>query len=182
MKKEKKTSTIKKYKSLKGTKACLYLSTYTMPLIPASIMAGVNWDTWLEQCSNKGSLGLGFGSLLVSILITLLGVVKRDKIAQSVISPFFTYAGIMALWGVSLVFLSDIAYNFGVMLLFSCLGLIGSATADQVNKNYVSKEIAFYEELIKENGLGKVENKKREKREQAKRDAEIERLNRQASE
>lgn len=171
MKKKIKSKTISKYRKLKITSYLLKAGTYMCPFIPATIITYVNFDSWFIENNNGLSIGFGFGSLLISILITIIGVMKRDDFLKENISALFSMTVILACWGISFLFLASIANQFGYMLLYSCLGLIGSATCDQINKTKISKDISFYKELISENDLDAKERKRKEKKEKARQEA-----------
>lgn len=171
--KTKKTPTQKKYSSWKTTKYVLKASTYVVPLVPEGIILGINWNEWFTV-SNSWSIGLGFGSLLVTIMVTILGIAKRDDVVKENISPMFYLAGLMAMWAVSLMFLASIAQNFGTMLLYTAAGICGGATCDQINKTVVAEKVKMYKEILVEVGLDKENNKLEELKEQALKEAKKE--------
>lgn len=185
--KNQKSKTLSAYRKWTAAKWSLYAGTYVLPVVPAAIMVGVNWDEWFAQTGNNGwSLGLGFGSLLLALLITIIGIAKKDKLLSEKVSPLYYFAGVLVLWAVALMFLANVLQNFGQMLLYTSFGLIAGATSDQVNKVYVVKESAFYKELVDTNGLNaRWEHKKakrQDKKELAAQEAERERAERQATE
>ena len=131
---------------------------------------------------NPWSLGLGFGMLILTVLVTILGIAKRDEVVKKFISPLFYFAGLLALWGFSLLFLARIASEFGYMLLWICLGLISGASADQVNRSKVQKEVVFYKKLIVDVGLDKKTEKKKLIKKLAKEEADRIKAEREAVE
>lgn len=151
--KKKTPSTLKTYRRWKALKTTLHISTYTLPVIPAGVMVGLNWEEWIAQTGNGWSLGLGFGSLLVALIITIVGVAKKDKILSEKVSPLFYLAGALCIWAISFMFLASIMDEFGKMLLYTSFGLIGSASADQVAKVVIKPQVDFYKKLVEENGL-----------------------------
>lgn len=172
MKKRIQTKTQKKYQALKTTKWCLYAGTYVVPLIPSAVLVGINWDNWFNQ--DKWSIGIGFGMLLITILTTILGIAKKDKFLNAKVSSLYYLAGLMALWGITLLFLASIANQFGSMLLYTACGLVGGSTCDQINKSYVSKKIDFYKSVLKDSGLYKEDIKKQLAYEKALKEAKEE--------
>ncbi|MCK9577608.1 MAG: hypothetical protein M0R51_17010 [Clostridia bacterium] len=174
-----KSQTRSAYNKWRTLKWSLYGGTYTLPLVPAMVMVGVNWDEWVAQSRNAWSIGLGFGMLLLTVFITILGIAKKDEVINKIASPLFYFAGILALWAFSLLFLSRIASEFGYMLLWTCLGLLAGASADQVNRSLVKKELAFYKKLIVDVGLDSKTEKRKLQKQLAKEEAEREKAARQ---
>ena len=180
MKKRIKSKTKSSYNKWNTAKWSLYAGTYVLPLTPAAIITGVNWNEWFNK-ENSWSIGLGFGMMLITVLITIIGVAKRDKIMSEKVSSLYYLAAILACWAIVLMFLASIANQFGYMLLYTCFGLIGGATCDQVRKSKVDGEVQFYKELMIETGLDERENKRRERKEKARKEA-IEEQKRRATE
>lgn len=170
MQKKIKSKTKSTYRKWNTAKWSLYAGTYVLPLTPAAIITAVNWDEWFNK-ENNWSIGLGFGMMLVTVLITIIGVAKRDKILNEKVSSLYYLAAILACWAIVLMFLASIANQFGFMLLYTCFGLIGGATCDQVRKSKVDEEVKFYKELVQEAGLDIREQKRKEKKEKARQEA-----------
>lgn len=183
-KKEKKpkSKTLKTYRRLKLTSRLLYASTYVMPLIPAAIMVGINWDEWVAQTNNGWSLGLGFGSMLLAVLVTIVGIAKRDEIVEEKVSPLFYFAALLSVWSVALLFLATIAHELGIMLGYTVVGLVGAGVADQVNKNVIKPKREMYKEIVDEAGLDEKAIARKRKKEQLLKQAEKEKRERQAFE
>lgn len=155
----KKNKVKSKYIKWKVAKVSLHAGTYVCPLVPAGIMIGINWHKWFNS-SNQWSIGLGFGSLLLSALITIIGVAKRDEVINKNVSSLFYLAAVMACWAISLMFLASIANQFGYMLLYTAMGLIGGATCDQINRMKVNKEVALYQGAFNDSNMDKLAIKK----------------------
>ena len=168
-----KTQTQKSYRNWSIVKWLLYGGTYATPLIPAGIMVGVNWEEWFTP-QESVSLGLGFASLLLTIVITIVGIGKRDKILRDSFSPLYYFAMILALWAIVLMFLASIAHELGTMLLYTCFGLVGGATCDQFRKTKVDENVNMYKALINEFELDDKQVARRRKRERARALAEEE--------
>lgn len=168
-----KSKTKSSYRKWNTVKWSLYAGTYTLPLVPAGIVTGVNWNEWFNK-ENSWSIGLGFGMLLITVLITIIGVAKRDKIMSEKVSSLYYLAAVLACWAIVLMFLASIANQFGYMLLYTCFGLLGGATCDQVRKSKVDGEVEFYKQLLIDNGLLESERRKRQRQELARREAQNE--------
>lgn len=167
---KKKTKTQKKYRNLQIVRWSLYSGTYLIPLVPAGIMLGINWEEWFSK--DQWSIGLGFGMLLLTILITILGIAKKDEVVKKNVSALFYFAGLMSLWAVSLMFLASIANEFGYMLLYTACGLLGGATCEQINKTKIIKEVDQYKKILIQSGLKKEKNNYNEILERAKKEKE----------
>lgn len=169
--KEKKKKTTKQvYNKWRAAKWGLKAGTYTAPLIPEAVILGVNWNEWLAE-SNSWSLGAGFSSLLVTIVLTIWGIAKKDELMKKTVSPLFYLSIVMVMWAIVLMFLSSIASSFGTMLFYSAAGICAGACCDQVNKSKVIPECEWYKQMMKEVGLDKAENKRKERREKARQEA-----------
>lgn len=173
MAKKNKSKTKTSYNKWNTAKWSLYAGTYILPLTPAAIITGVNWEEWFTR-ENSWSIGLGFGMMLVTVLITIIGVAKRDKIMTEKVSSLYYLAAILACWAIVLMFLASIANQFGYMLLYTCFGLLGGATCDQIRKSKVDGEVEFYKQLLIDNGLIESERRRKERQELAKQEAEKE--------
>lgn len=168
--KKQKSITKSSYKKWKAIKYTLYGGTYVCPLIPAVVITGLNWSDWFAG-DNSWSIGLGFGSLLLSVIVTIVGITKRDKILSDKVSPLYSFAVILACWAIVLLFLASITSQLGYMMLYTCLGLAGGATCDQARKLKVDKEVDFYKQLVIDNDLDEKLRKQKEKREKARQEA-----------
>lgn len=173
MARKEKSATKSAYRKWNAAKWSLYCGTYACPLVPAVAITAVHWEEWFQKDSGW-SIGLGFGSLLLTVLLTIIGVAKRDKILNEKVSSLYYLSGILACWAIVLMFLASIANQFGYMLLYTAMGLLGGATCDQIRKSKVDSEVMFYRELICDVGLDDRLRKRNEKREKARREAEEE--------
>lgn len=173
MAKKIKSPTKSAYRKWKATKIGLRTGTYVCPVVPAGIITAINWSDWFAK-SNSWHLGLGFSSLLVTVIVTIYGVAKRDQIMKEHISSLFYLSGLMAMWAVVLMFLASIANHFGIMLLYTAIGIVCGATCDQVDKSIVTEQVKFYKDLIEENALDARSRKRKEKIERAIKEAQHE--------
>lgn len=164
-----KSKTVSTYRKWKFLKYLLYTGTYAIPLAPACVMLINNWNEWFNN--NEWSIGLGFGTLLLTVFITIYGVAKRDTIINEKVSSIYYLAFLVGLWAIVLMFLASIANQFGFMLLYTCFGLVGGGTCDQIKRSKVDKTVSFYKEIINEAGLDEREVKQNEKREQLRKQA-----------
>lgn len=173
MAKKVKSATKSTYNKWRVASYSLKSLTYLLPLAPEATMLGLKWEEYTTK-SNSWSLGLGFSSLLLTVIVTIVGIAKRDKFITKKVSSLFYLAILMAMWAVVLMFLAKIAYSLGYMFLFTSLGVCGGGICDQINKSKVSPEVTWYREMIKEVGLDNKENKRKLKREKARLEAERE--------
>lgn len=157
------------YRRWRVAKGSLYVGTYTLPLVPASVMLTNNWNEWFNN--DQWSIGLGFGMLLLTVFITIFGVAKRDKVMSENVSSIYYLAFLLGLWSIVLMFLASIANEFGLMLLYTCFGLVGGGTCDQLRKVKVDSEVEFYRQIIVEAGLDERLKIKEQKKEQARQRA-----------
>ncbi len=178
--KKKVSPTIKSYRKWSTAKWSLYGATFAAPVVPATVMTIVNWDEWFAQ--SGPSLPLGFVSLLVSTLLSIIGIWKKDDIANKAISAIYYIALLFVCFGATFLFLSSLFSQVGYMFMATAAGLVASGTADQVNKSLVKPRVEEYKELIDKNALDERARKKQQRIAQAKLDAENEEKERQAIE
>lgn len=178
--KKQKSETLINYEKWNRAKKALYVGMFSAPLAPATIMTIVNWDEWFKK--SNASLPMGFALLLVSTLLSVLAMWKRDDLINKKISFVFYLCGLFVMFGASFLFLANLMAQVGYMFLATAGGLAISGTADQVNKSLVKKRVEEYKQLIEENALDERSKQKRQRKEQAKLDAEKEEKERQAIE
>lgn len=146
---------------------------FLSPLVPFSVMLGLNWENWFPKDAGTGwSIGLGFGMLIVSTLLAVWQIVKKDDLMKEKLSFLFSVCVVFVLFGFSFKLLSSIMSEMGDMFLYVGCGLLGGAMSDQADRIAFKPRREFYRKLIEENGLSKVSARKQEDIEQAKREGE----------
>ena len=168
---KKELTTVQHLKRWKALKYTLNASIFVFPLIPAGIITGIHSEEWFGS-TNGWSLGLGFGMLLVSFALTIIALWKKNDIMNSKVSGVIYLAIILSCWGFAFMFLASILNEFGKYFLYFALSLVGSGTADQINKSYVSKWVQFYQKLADDNGLTPSSAKQEEAKLKAQSEAE----------
>lgn len=163
--KKNKTKTQKIYSRWKTAKALLHGGTYLCPFIPAGILTAIRADEWFAKKS--WSIGVGLASLLITLLITLLGILNKDKLIKSKISPLFPFAAMLGCFGASFMFLANISGELGMMFILVCVGCLTSAGASQIEKTVVDKKVKWYDAILKEAGLDSKENLLKKKKAEA---------------
>ena len=180
MAKKAKSPTLVRYKRWKLASFGLKAGAYAAPLLPATIMTIVNWDEWFAQAGV--SLPLGFVSLLISTLLSIIGMWKKDDLLNKKVSAVFYLAILFCCFGATFLFLAKLFSQVGFMFLATAGGLAVGGTADQLNKSLVNVRVEEYAKLIEDNVLDDKAKKKAQRKEQAKLDAEKEEKERQAVE
>lgn len=162
VKKEKKErTTLQTYKALKRGQIGMEVGKYAMPLIPASIITGVNWDNWFANCG--ASLPFGFTSLIFAVVLAILGISKKDNLVKEKLSGLVYLALTFACFGLAFKFLSNVMNQMGDVFLWTALAICGSFGVDQVDKTVMTKNINFYKELVDKNELDPRARKKKAK-------------------
>lgn len=170
MKKEKKeTSTVGYYKRWKAANVGLEVGKYVIPCIPAAVITGINWDEWFVNCG--ASLPFGFATLLIAVGLTIYAISKKDEIVQKKLSPLFAIALVVAVWAIALMFLANVLQQMGQMLLWTVVGIVGGASADQFKMTTCASRIEEYKGLIEENCLDTKSEKKSKRKEKAEAEA-----------
>lgn len=179
-KKKEVTHTEKVYSRYKWGHRGLWVSKYLLSVTPATIQVGVNWNEWFNGYSAP-QIASGFASMLVSVIMSIYLITKKDKDFTDKFSPLFAVCLCLGMFGVSSLFLASLFSEFGYMLLYTCAGVLAGASADQVDKSIITPRRDEYASIMKEAGLNKNENKRLAKVEQAKKEkAELEERKRKA--
>jgi hypothetical protein len=147
------TKTQKLHRNWKTASIVSKIGVYTCPFIPASIITAINAEEWFSE--NPWSIGIGFASLLISVLSSILAVASKDKLLKNKISVLYGLAGLFACFGISFMFLASISQNFGQMFLFTSFGLVGSATCNQLDEKLFSLKEKWYKEILNKAGIDK---------------------------
>lgn len=178
MAKEKKPmTTLHKRNALRLGARSLKTLSYGAPVIPVSIMVGINWDEWFVKSGQGWSVSMGFIMLILSTLLTYLSIAKKKKLIEK-FSAFWNVALIVICWAISFLFLSSILRELGMMLLYIGFSLVGAAISDEVETRVIEPKLSFYQGLVSEYGLDKKEERRKAKleakRKQAEEEAKIE--------
>ena len=167
--------TVKKMRSLRWVSIALKAGSYATCVVPASVMLACNWNEWFGQGDNQLHIGLGFGMLIVSTLATIFAVMKKDSDFFKKYSSLFPVAIGLLMWGGTCYFLSQLAYQFSEMLLYTAIGVACAAIEDEVNELSIKPKLAFYKKLVDEYGLSKKSDEQKKAEEQARKDREVRR-------
>lgn len=167
-----KSKTISTYHKWNVARWSLYVGMYVLPLTPAAVMTGINWEKWFENCGT--SLPFGVVTLLLGVIMTLIGISKRDEIFQQNISGLFYFALVFVVLGLAFKFLSNICNQMGDMFLLTAVGILNGAASDQVNKSLAIPRAKEYKKLIEDNCLDTRAIKRQERKERAEKEAKEE--------
>lgn len=179
-KKEKKArTTLQKYTLWHRWSIALEVTKYAMPAIPFGVILGINWSDWFGNNESQGwSIGVGFGMLIVSTVMAIVEIMKKDEIAKTNVSMLYYISIVFVLVGFSFKLLASIANEFGDMFLYVSCGIVGSGCVDQVNKAWISKKAAFYKKLVEDNELDDRIARKIAEQKQAEKEGQYKKKNR----
>jgi hypothetical protein len=168
----------KEYRKWLGIKAAIKAGTYGSVLTPSAVIFGLNYNEWFNSASqsNAPSIGLGFGMLIVSTLVTVVAVFKKDSDFMKKFSPLFYIAVICLLWAATFSFLSSILYEMGSMFYYISAGVLGGAVFDEVNTAYVNPRYEAIKAARDKAGVSSIGDftldlEKKEREDRAKHDA-----------
>lgn len=168
----KRTKTEKKYSAWKITHGTLKYGSYPLSAVPLAAYSGVNWNDWLKQ-TNSYSLGWGFATAILGILVIVFGLTTFDEIISKKISRLFTFGAGLLIIGVSFVVLAELYRVLGFMLLCVGGGLAGGGISVTVDKAAIQPVVARYQKVLKGTTLDKEKKKEDKIIEQAKKDGII---------
>lgn len=170
MRKKPKLKTIQMYRRWNSGKWALLSGTFACPLVPATIITLINWEEWFNKSSI--SLPFGFATLLLTVVLAIVGVLKSETVFKKVDIALFCLAGFFMCIGLTCLFLASLFSQMGYMWLYVGAGLLGSGTCVVVEKKVFEPNIKFYKNLIDENCLDTKSKRRAKKEEQARKDAE----------
>lgn len=168
--KRQKPKTIKARNKYRAIKAGMITGIFASPLVPASVIIGVNWDEWFNKAG--ASLPMGFACLLLTVATAIVGILKSNVIFKKVDIALYSLAGFFLLIGITNLFLASLFVTMGKMWIFVGCGLIGSGGFYTVNQKVVEPNLKMYNDLIKENCLDAKSKRQAKREEQARKDAE----------
>lgn len=166
------TTTVGKRNRWKKFNLTLRILTYVSPLLPASIIFGVNYNNWFHQGGGGISLPTGMMFLLVAIGLSVVIILKKDEEALKKVSPLLYASAVVGLLGLAFKALSSVNIDIGNMFLWSAAGLLVGFTADQVRKMFVVPKLEYYQKLVDKYELDDAAKAKAEDIERAKAEAE----------
>lgn len=170
---KKQRTTIEKYKYWRNWNVGLTATKFAMPMIPFGVVLGLNWSDWVGNSPSEGwSIGIGFGMLIVATISGIVAVWKKDELIESKVSAVFYIAIIMAVIGFGFKMLASMINEMGNMFLYISMGIVGSGVLDQVNKSAIAPRVKFYKNLVETNGLSKTAARDLDDTEQAKKEGE----------
>lgn len=170
MTKKPKYKTVQMYHRWNAGKWALLSGTFACPILPATIVTLINWEEWFNKSSI--SLPFGFATLLLTVVLAILGVLKSDVVFKKADIALFCLSGFFMCIGLTCLFLASLFSQMGYMWLYVGSGLLGSGTCVVVEKKVFEPNIELYKKLIAENCLDAKSKRKAKKEEQARKDAE----------
>ena len=159
-----KSKTVQKRNALRVTNVAMIGAKFAMPAVPATVLTIINWDEWFAQ--TNGGLPIGFATLLISTIIAVIGIMKRDDLAKKNVSSIFPFALALIVAGAACLWLANVMHQAGIMFMYTGAAVFASAIDDQVQKSFVVPRLAEMNEDIKEGGLDKKSNKREKRRQQ----------------
>lgn len=163
---KKEKTTLQEYNKWKKIHYSFKYGKYLAPLIPATVITGINWNEWFNQ---QGlSLPFGFATLLIAILGSIFAYSKSENESNNNnVSPFFYIGAILAMLGISFALLANILSQMGLMFLFTVMGIFGGGGLDQFDRTLVVNNLAEYKGLVETNQLDKKSQKRAYREEKA---------------
>lgn len=171
MNKKPKLKTVQMYHRWNAGKWALLSGTIACPIVPATIVTLINWEEWFDKAS--ASLPFGFASLILTVILAIVGVLKSGAIFKKIDVAIFCLAGFFMCIGFTCLFLASLFTQMGFMWLYVGAGLLGSGVCVVVERHIVEPNIKLYKGLIEENCLDEKSKRKKKREEQARKDAEL---------
>lgn len=166
-------TTLQTSKTLKRTHYAVYFGKFLVPVIPALIVTGVNWDEWFNK--QGVSLPFGIATMLIAILIAIYSYSKSENQANgNKISPFFFIGAILSIFACSFLLLANILSQMGLMFIYVIAGIFGAGALDQVDKSIITSRMKEYNELVDKYDLDERKLKKKQAKEERRKKAELE--------
>ena len=160
MAKKPKSKTVSAYNKWRTAKVSLFVGAFACPVVPASIMTLVNWEEWFEKSSF--SLPFGFASLLVTVVLAVIGIMRSDTIFKKTDIALFFLGGLFMCIGITCLFLASLFEQIGYMWIATGAGILGSAVCVITEQKVVEPNIELYSGLVDEYTLSTRAKKKKE--------------------
>ena len=169
-----KSKTVSTLRSLKAGKVGLFAGVLALPIAPATIITLINWEEWFIKTDK--TLPFGFASLLLTVIVAVVGILKSDTVFKKVDIALYFLAGVLMCVGITCMFLSSLLTQMGYMWLATGSGLLASGVCSTVEKKVIEPNIEFYEVLVNDNQLDKKAKRRQDRfaraQAEAKREAE----------
>lgn len=163
---KKKTKTEKRYSAWKWTHRGMKYGSYPLSAVPLAVYSGINWDAWLKQ-TNSYSLGWGFGTAVLGVLVMVFGLTTFDEIISKKMSRLVTFGVGVLIIGASFLLLAELYRVLGYMLLCVGGGLAGGGVVTTIDKAAILPVVNRYQETLKGTKLDKEGTKRKKIRDQA---------------
>ena len=168
----KRTKTERKYSALKITHGAILVGSYPLSAVPLAAYTGANWNNWLKM-TNSFSLGWGFGTALLGMAITILGLFTCDKFFSKKLSKLIPVGvGILVIGG-GFVLLAELHRILGYMFMCVGGGLAGGGVTFTLDELLVQPNLNRYKDELKDTKLDKEAEKRKKIRNQAIKDGII---------
>jgi len=175
--KEKKTkkaeyASVKEYKKWRNIHYSLKSAPYASVAIPLGAEAGVNWSEWFgdKTSQNHVSIGFGLGMAIVTTLLSVLAIAKKDSDTMKKIGPYYSVGVAFLMWGFVFYLLSSIAYDAAFLLIYAGAGILAAAIESNIDAAYVKERYEIAKKAMDDNGLSKKGEWKQSLEAQAKKD------------
>lgn len=148
----KERTTLQNYNSYKRLHRVMFYGKFALPIIPAIIVTGVNWDEWFTK--QGVSMPFGIATMLIAILMAIYSYSKSENTANgNKVSPFFFIGIILSILACSFMLLASILNQMGLMFIYVVAGVFGAGAVDQVDKTLIKERVSEYKELVETNEL-----------------------------
>jgi len=167
-----KTKTERKYSALKITHGAVLVGSYPLSAVPLAAYTGVNWENWMKM-TNSYSLGWGFGTALLGIFITVLGLFTCDKFFSQKLSKLIPVGVGILIIGGGFCLLAELNRILGYMFLCVGGGLCGGGATFTLDELLIQPNLNRYKEELKDTRLDKESVKRKKIKDQAIKDGII---------
>ena len=169
-KKRELTKTEKDLRKYKAIHYSLKAAPFATVMVPFGVELGVNWNKWFPQGQNNTYVAIGLSMSVLSTILSVLAIAKKDSDFMKKVGPFVTLAIGFMMWGAVCVFLSSVLMELGLLLIYAGCSIIGASIEDVVDKAVVKPRYLKLKAVADENGLTKSGEWELEVEEQAKKD------------
>lgn len=143
------------YRRYKAAHIALKIAPYPTAMTPFAVELIVNWKTWFPENQDNTSIGLGLAMAIVTTVLSVLAVSKKDSEFMKKVGPFVSVGVAFLVWGAVCIFLSNVLMELGKLLCFAGCGILGAAIEDAVDKLAIKPKYDFIKEQADKNGLTK---------------------------
>lgn len=164
---------VREYKKWRNVHYSLKAAPFAFVLVPLGTEIGVNWGTWFAEDTGNDKVSLAFGLVMavISCLLSVLMLAKKDSDLMKKIGPYYAVGAWFLVWGATFYLLYSILYQMAELFIWAGVSVLAGAIADTVDNNVAEQKYKDAKAIVDKYGLSNYGEWKLKLDKQAQRDA-----------